>query len=396
MRGGKDMGIKKLLFVVLLAVFMVGIAFADDAGEEQPTVTLVFQEDDLIMVLSEITLQTGINIIVDDSVGGAVTVDLEDVPVEYALDLILKPKDIYYKKFDGYYFVCLADPRATGFRRISETEVITLNNLRTDELLNLIPEYYKKFLNVDATSNRVTITAPQEIISDFRKILRDIDTPKKQVKVSVVVVEIAKELIKERSPLSFSLELPQNISGIDWNGMNLQWGSDPFKISASVYNWLMLNMKVLEANNLAKMHSDPNIMLLDGETANIFVGETKTIITGETGTTNSVNVGVSINVKAKIFPNFIELFLNPDVSHFTENTSESITIYRSVASSTIRVSPGETVVLAGLTLKKETDSVSGIPLLNKIPLLRFLFSGKNSSSSERELMMFVTPYIQGM
>ncbi|OAA28376.1 hypothetical protein AT15_04690 [Kosmotoga arenicorallina S304] len=390
------MNIKKILLVVFFAACIVSATLAADTGEEQPTVTLVFQEDDLIMVLSEITLQTGINIVADDSVGGAVTVDLEDVPIEYALDVILKPRDIYYKKLDGYYFVCLADPRATGFRRISETEVVKLNNIKTDELLNLIPGYYTKFLNIDAASNRVTITAPQEIINDFKKILRDIDTPKKQVKVSVVVVEIAKELIKERSPLNFSLELPQDISGIDWNGMKLEWGKDPFKISASIYDWLMLNMKVLEANNLAKMHSDPNIMLLDGETANIFVGETKTIITGETGTSNNINVGVSINVRAKIFPDFIEMYLNPDVSHFTENTSESITVYRSVASTTIRVSSGETVVIAGLTLKKEVDTLSGIPLLNKIPLLRFLFSGKNDSSSERELMIFVTPYIQGM
>lgn len=390
------MNIKKILLVIFFAVCLISATLAADTGEEQPTVTLVFQEDDLIMVLSEITLQTGVNIVADDSVGGAVTVDLEDVPIEYALDVILKPRDIYYKKLDGYYFVCLADPRATGFRRISETEVVKLNNISVVELLNLVPEYYSKFLNVDAASNRVTITAPQEIINDFKKILRDIDTTKKQVKVSVVVVEIAKELIKERSPLNFSLVLPQDISGIDWNGMKLEWGNDPFKISASIYNWLLLNMKVLEANNLAKMHSDPNVMLLDGETANIFVGESKTIITGETGTSNSINVGVSINVRAKVFPDFIEMYLNPDVSHFTENTSESITVYRSVASTTIRVSPGETVVIAGLTLKKETDSLSGIPLLNKIPLLRYLFSGKNDSSSERELMIFVTPYIQGM
>ncbi|AKI97504.1 hypothetical protein [Kosmotoga pacifica] len=393
------MNMRKFFVIALLLFLGFVVAFAEDTEDvEQPTVTLIFQEDDLIMVLSEITLQTGINIIADDSVGGAVTVDLEDVPIEYALDIILKPKDIYYEKLDGYYFVCLADPRARGFRRISEMEVIELNNIRTEEFSNLIPEYYEKFLNIDLASNRVTMTAPREIIDHFKKILHKLDTPRKQVKVSVVVVEIAKELIKERSPLNFTLELPQDISDIDWNGMELKWGSDPFKISTTVFNWLMANMKILEANNLAKMHSNPSIMLLDGESASIFVGETKTIVTREIDTTrvNEIDVGVSIILKAKIFPKFIELYLNPEVSHFVENTSESITIYRSVASSTIRVLPGETVVLAGMTLKKETDNISGVPILNKIPLLRFIFSGKNNISSERELMIFVTPYIQGM
>lgn len=59
------------------------------ADESQPRVTIVFYETPLREALNEISLQTGVNIIPDYTVEGVVTADLNNVPLEKALEIIL-------------------------------------------------------------------------------------------------------------------------------------------------------------------------------------------------------------------------------------------------------------------------------------------------------------------
>ncbi|TYB82716.1 MAG: hypothetical protein FXF54_13760 [Kosmotoga sp.] len=376
--------------IITLILFIFSFCFIWAADEVR--VTLIYQEDDLLMALNEITLQTGVNIIVDDSVGGVITVDLVDVPLEEALDIILKPKDIFYKKIDSYYFVCLADPRARGFTKISETELVTLNYISVSELNNLISDYYKTFLKMDLVSNKVSITAPRTIISDFKKVLSKIDVPKTQVSVSVTVLEISKDLIKQRSPASFVLEIPKNLSSINWEGMELDISDTPFTISADIFNWLSMNMKILEENNLAKVHSNPQLLLMNGQQASLFVGETRTmLVSGEVLTSTTVNVGVSVNMLARIYPDFVELILTPEVSHFADSGSTFFSVYRNQISSTVRVPYGETAVVGGITVKRSSDNTTKIPIIGEIPLVRYLFTGTKNSSTERELLILITP-----
>ncbi|TYC06588.1 MAG: hypothetical protein FXF54_00305 [Kosmotoga sp.] len=379
--------IKKIAILIIFIFAYCLIWAADDVR-----VTLIYQEDDLVMALNEITLQTGINIIVDDSVGGVITVDLVDVPLEEALDIILKPKDIFYKKMDGYYFVCLADPRARGFTKISETELITLDYINVSELNNLISDYYKVFLKMDLASNKVSITAPKVIITDFKKVLSKIDVPKTQVSVSVTVLEISKELIKQRSPASFILEIPKHLTSINWEGMELDISDSPFTISADIFNWLSMNMKILEENNLAKIHTNPQLLLMNGQQASLFVGETRTmLVSGEVLTSTTVNVGVAVNMLARVYPDFVELTLTPEVSHFTDSGSTFFSVYRNQVSSTVRVPYGETAVIGGITVERSSDNKTKIPLIGEIPLIRYLFTGTKQSSTERELLILVTP-----
>ena len=57
------------------------------------------------------------------------------------------------------------------------------------------------------------------------------------------------------------------------------------------------------------------------------------------------------------------------------------------------VNDGETVVIAGLTTKEETETETGIPLLKDIPLLGYLFKHTAHQTRKRDLIIFVTPHI---
>ena len=69
------------------------------------------------------------------------------------------------------------------------------------------------------------------------------------------------------------------------------------------------------------------------------------------------------------------------------------TITRRNASAEVVVNNGETVVLGGIYVKKESEYESGIPLLSQIPLLGWLFKKKAVSNEQAELLIFITPTI---
>jgi type II secretory pathway component HofQ len=68
-------------------------------------VNLFLFESSIRDALSEISLQTGVNIIPDSTVSGRVTVDLQDVPLEQALRIILIGGGYSFRKIDDFYFV---------------------------------------------------------------------------------------------------------------------------------------------------------------------------------------------------------------------------------------------------------------------------------------------------
>ena len=104
----------RLLFLFVLAVVVISPP-AVYAEKDQPLVNLFLFDTDIRDALSEIALQTGVNIIPDQTVGGLITADIQDVPLERALRLVLIGGGYTYRKFDDFYFVGLPDPRSLTF-----------------------------------------------------------------------------------------------------------------------------------------------------------------------------------------------------------------------------------------------------------------------------------------
>lgn len=103
----------------------------------------MFYETDLRDAIHELSIQTGINIIADQTVNGVITVDLRDVPLEKALNMILSSGGFTFRKIEDYYLVGLADPRNVSFSDLSDFEVIQLENITVKEVFNLLPLFNK-------------------------------------------------------------------------------------------------------------------------------------------------------------------------------------------------------------------------------------------------------------
>ena len=107
-----------IVVVVLLLGTQVGFVLASEEAASEPLVSMIFIQDDLRDAITELVLQTGVNIIMDESVHGLVTLDLVDVPLDRALRLMTMAGGYQVHKVEDFYFI------GSSIRRVFPTPVL--------------------------------------------------------------------------------------------------------------------------------------------------------------------------------------------------------------------------------------------------------------------------------
>jgi type IV pilus assembly protein PilQ len=380
-----------LIIIISLSLIQINIAEAQE-DQKQPTVSTVFFENSIRDALNEVSMQTGVNILYDETVVGTVTIDLQEVPLEKALEMMLISGGYTYKKIDDYYIVGSPNSNSPMYDKLSTSETITLDCITANHAVELLPPYYEKYISTTGEDkNSLTITAPENIIKNFKEKLSEIDKAEPQVLIEVTVTEISKEVIKERGMDLFNITTEgasENYS-LEYDGI--------FALSASgPAGQLLSQIKLLEEQNKAEIVANPSIRVSNKETANLFIGEEQVLILEreEGDTQEEVEVGVSIEVTPEI-KNKDEVRMNiaPDISHFTEQSDNKLVVRRSEMSSTIRGKSGETITMAGMTLDEVVNYENKVPGLGDIPLIRWLFREETERKGEREMLILITPKI---
>ena len=380
-----------LILIISLCLIQINIANAQEK-KKQPTVSTVFFETSIREALNEVSMQTGVNILYDETVVGTVTVDLQEVPLEKALEMMLISGGYTYKKVDGYYIVGSPDSNSPMYDKLTTSETITLDYITASHAVELLPPYYEKYISTTGEDeNSLTITAPKDVIKKFKEKLSKIDKAEPQVLIEVTVTEVSKEVIKEIGMDLFNL----TTEGADEN-YQLEYDGI-FALSASGPSGQLLSqIKLLEEQNKAEIVANPSIRVSNKETANLFVGEEQVLILEreEGDVQEEVEVGVSIEVTPEIKnEDEVRMNISPDVSNFTEQSDNRLVVRRSEMSSTIRGKSGETITMAGMTLDEIVEFENKVPGLGDIPLIRWLFREETEKKGEREMLILITPKI---
>jgi type II secretory pathway component GspD/PulD (secretin) len=154
-------------------------AAADDAAaESEPAlISNVFIDTDLRQALQDVAAQAGVNIIADPSVQGLVSVELNDVTVDRALELILAGTEYEVSEFPNYYLVYTADPSAALITDVARTHMFQVYHVPATTARNLLPEPLQRYVRVDEAANLVAITAPGPLLDRILRDLGEIDVP---------------------------------------------------------------------------------------------------------------------------------------------------------------------------------------------------------------------------
>lgn len=387
----KYTGFKVIFYLMFIIIVSLGVK-----AEEEPLVNSMFYETDLREAISELSIQTGVNIIPDMTVGGVVTADIKNVPLEKALNMILVSGGYTFRKIDDYYLVGLADPKNITFSELSEFEIVQLKNITVEEVYSLLPSFLSNYVKGDRGTNLLSINAAPKEVKRIKEFIKQIDLPRRQIEIRLLVTEVDTKMAKELG-INFEYYSTGDVN----NSIAYSGKENLIKIEADLYGRLLSRLKVMEEEQQATIEADPYILVNDGGTANLFIGEEQVLLIQNEGSyssttrTEEVKVGIGMEVTAKIMGgDQVYLELAPVISHFIDEVRPDILVKENSMSTSLQIKSGQTVCLAGMTLKSDSEYTRKVPLLGNIPLVRWLFSNENKEEKERELFVFVTPVIK--
>lgn len=392
--------VKKQVWVVVLLLMIVTFAGGVEAtgSEGEPLVNLFLFETSIKDALSEIALQAGVNIIPDSTVSGVVTLDLQNVPLERALRMVLIGGGFTFRKIDDFYFVGLPDPRSTTFGELAEIQVIALKNVTAGQILANLPPFLLNYVKGERDGRVLTITAPPAELEKIIQFIEALDLPQKQVEIQVIVTEITAKALKELGTnlFEFSMGAGEKLNQA-WSGrVGLQ--NSLLALESNLFGQLLLSLKALEETQEAKVHADPHVLVSDGQSAQLFVGDRQILLLTDsddrTTRVERIEVGMSLRVTPQIMGDEILLSIAPEMSHFVNESKSQLVVKQSSISTTVKLQNGQTALLAGMTVQEEGDQVRKVPILGDIPIVRWLFRSDSTRVAERELLIFVTPVIK--
>jgi type IV pilus assembly protein PilQ len=372
-------------------------------------------------IVSVVSKELGKNYFLFNELRGNSTLKVVDAPYDEFLKLLFNGTDITFKQ-DGSVYL-FGDRNLEGLR---QSKLITLQNRTIEKLLDFIPADLKKGieLKVFEDLNGVIVSGSQPRINELENFLRQLDVVVPMVHIEVIIADVRKS-----NSLSAGISMGLGTAGTGTTGGTLLPDYNVSLNSKSINNLISgingfgivnlgnvtpnfyLNLKAMESNGILKLRSTPQIATLNGHEAKLSVGQTQyylevnnNLVTQantqqnilQTQNWKAVNADLSVTIDPQVSGDEqITMTINVKQSSFTErvsNTAPPGTINRDF-SSLVRVKNGEMIMLGGLEENQMNNSGSGLPLISRIPILKWIFGNRTKSKSENKLTIFIKPTV---
>ena len=357
---------------------------------------------DIHELMASIALETGLAIAVDDGVrasdGSArkVSLNLQNVTPQSAVATIAAAYGLALAPINGILVLTEGVPTDLATYRASETESFRIQNSRAGELSGLLPNFLYSYVKVNGEQNAVVVTAPSQMLRKIGADLRRVDVTAPQISIEAIAVELS-----DANDLDIGLRLG-NPSADNFDSFDAGAGRVTFNSIGKLPRSFEANLKALELKGKARVRARPQMVVVNGETANLFIGSQRFILTqfNQSGQTQNRIQPVDVGVKLSVTPltggnGEITARVAPEVSNITELDIQTGLPVLSTRRSdtTVRVQDGETIVIGGLTLDQEQTTKGKIPFFGDLPLAGGLFKSRKKTTVKTELVVFVTPRI---
>ncbi len=429
-------------FIMLFCLYFL-IAFALPAqAAAAPMVTMSVVDADVRDVLTGLATIGKVNVVIDDSVSGKISVNFKNIPFESALDTIIRSKGLSMHRSGNVIVFASLEKMEKGFGVV---RVFPLKYARADHIKNVIVGGGKSdsefmvenpgasssgdagtlkgaaggatassankegikglVLNTDASTNSLIAFGAPEQIEKVQQLLKELDVPYQQILLEAQVMALSKNASKSL--------------GIDWS-----WSQFPpptqSSTSTSTTNFFPIGivtggdgqiykfgvnatLNALITSGDGKILARPNVMTFNGNKATIFIGDQLPIVTPSTtggtttNTTSYKNAGISLSYVPRINDDdFITASVFVEVSTPTMVTlgsgsgaTQAYQITTRSAQTNVRMKDGDTMVIGGLISSSDTKNMSKVPILGDLPVLGKLFQSVNRGKIETEVVIFL-------
>jgi len=373
---------------------------------------------DLKRAFESIAKISGINVIFDSDLGQKLTtqvpVDLNNVTVIEALDLLALQTKTYWAVVNPNTIIVTNDNQQT--RQFYEEQVIktfylgnTLATADLQEVLNTLRTLLDlRKVGVINSQNAIVIRDTPDKIAMAERILQSIDKAKPEVLIDVAVMEVDRSYTRTlgvNPPTSITAANPPGSAGTTISikdADRLGSGNFYFTIPTAQFSATRANARVLQ---------NPSLRASDGKVAKLRIGTQQPVAQGSFQPTfggtvggspvvqfTTIDVGVDLDLTPRVLMNR-DIAMNVNVKIKSINGYEilsgnryPILTNRSVEHD-IRLKEGESSVIGGIISDSDSVSVNGIPGVEKIPLIKYLFATESKTRTEAEVIIVITPHI---
>ncbi len=406
--------------------------------------SLNFQDIDVRSVLQLIADFTDLNLVASDTVQGNITLRLQNVPWDQALDLVLKTRGLDKRKVGNVLLVAPADEIAARERQELEAknqiaelaplrrELIQVNYAKAADIAALFQSVAategsdvqeRGTVTVDDRTNSIIAYQTQERLDELRRIVAQLDIPVRQVMIEARLVEASvgydKELgVRWGGSTNLSGDSKWTVYGRDDNGD--ESGNTGDDITANVPfvdlgsanatsglgigfvtdNVLLdLELSAMEATGNGEVISQPKVVTSDKETAKILKGTEVPYQEASSSGATTVSfkeAALSLEVTPQITPDnriIMEVKVNKDEPDYENALLGVPPIKKNEVNAKVLVNDGETIVIGGVFSNTQSKAVEKVPLLGDIPFVGRLFRRDTVTESKNELLIFITPRI---
>ena len=414
---------------------------------------LNFQDIEVRDVLELIADFKSLNLVASDSVQGTITLNLNKVPWDQALDIIMRSKGLDMRKQGNILLIA-------PIEEIAEREQKEIESKKKLEELAPLETYVArvkyaeakeiyKFFNapraqangseqqrtgggggqgstfsilsergsaiVDERTNTIILTDIGDKIDEFKRLLARIDIPVKQVLIEARIVKAESDFRKElgaswglagSDQVDFSLgnSTSGTLEGILATDLGISDPGAAFSLSYLSNNLLIdLELSALESGGFGEIVSQPKVLTADKKKASIKSGveipyqavTNNGDASGAVVETQFKEAVLQLEVTPQITPDnrvIMDILVKQDsVGSFTVNGEPAINVTE--ISTQALVGNGQTLVLGGIFQSEELTGDQKVPILGDLPLVGNLFKKQMRTRDKREILIFITPKI---
>lgn len=295
---------------------------------------------------------------------------------------------------------------------------------KTEALVNILPDEIIKDLDIkiDIELNSFIVSGPSQNIQKFREFINYIDKPIPVITIEVMILEVNKTATVETG-ISWGIgDAATNTQGNTFPTTDMTIGANAINKIISNNNGFgslnlgkvlpnfYMNIKAMEANGDVKVRSTPKLSTLNGHRSSLSIGETTYYVvtnqnyygsqipqTSEIKNYQAIDAQLAIDLKPLVSGDGqITMEINVIQSSFNgkkvdENAPPGLNSRE--FTSIVRVKDQELVVLGGLEEKIKNDSGSGVPLLARVPIIKWFFSSRKREDSKKKLVILIKPTV---
>ena len=360
--------LRNTTLAALLAFSSTAVALA------APNVTLNVHDGEVRDVLTAISALSDASIVTDESVRGRITIALDNVPFNTAIN--------------------------------GSVNVFKLNYAKAEDVktaLDSILDGDKK-ISIDPITNSILFSGSSTDEERVRSAIKAMDVATKQITLEAKIIAINKEDSKNLGINWNWDKIPQNSEDNNNGGGNNDDEEDfggVVHFGASYEFRFNATLNALFANGKAKILATPRIITVPGKEASIFIGDHIPVLTEkiENGVTVNTTEYVDAGIKLTYTPLVSEDDMITSAVHTEVSTAALVSEIRNykitsrTADTYVRMRNGETLIIGGLINEEEQKNIQKIPFLSNIPILGELFKNRSNTKTKTEVMMILTPHI---